>query len=577
MKRYWRLIACGLVSLVAADLLALIPPWLVKDAIDALPSISSARSLLPYLGAILAIVAGQGLFRFFWRRSLFGLSRWIEFELRNDLFRHFLRLDKTFFLRYSVGELMSRSTNDLKALREVVAFFGLLVVDSTLTIGTCIILMSVIDPTLTVAVLAPLPLLSLSFFHFGRRVRAKAAEIQEEIANLTHLVQETLAGIRVVHAYTLEALRRRFYLETTDRYIRKNIEMAGLRGLFYASLAFFAGTAGMIVLWMGGMRVLEGRLSLGEFVAFGAYLAMLTWPMMSLGFMVNLLQRGRASLDRIEEVLRENPVVTDPPEPIPACAPSGALHLKDVGFRYPGSDRWVLSGISVEIARGAKVGITGPVGCGKSTLLALIPRIYDPTEGRILVDGRDLRHIGLSDLRGSIAWVAQEPFLFSESIAENLTFGALRYSPEDAARAARLARLDRDKDAFPKGLDTLVGERGVMISGGQKQRVAVARALLRVPRILLLDDAFAHLDQETASEVIRNILAALPGATVLFTSHRASILMGADRILVMRDGRVVEDGAPEDLKGAGGYFERIFRQQELMDEIERIDPTRAPR
>jgi len=571
LKDHRRLIIGGLFALVVTDILGLVPPWLIKDAIDALPGLSSRVKLLPYLGAIILVAGGQAVFRFAWRRSLLGVARRAEYRLRNDLFRHLQGLDRGFFLTHPVGDLMSRCTNDLTAIQEFIAYSGLLIVDSCITIGTCLVLMVVIDPVLTLACLIPMPLLSIAFFYFGRRVRGKSAEVQEALAGLTQVVQETVVGIRTIQAYTLEPIRQELYRDSTDRYIRRNLDLARIRGLFYASLTFLAGLAIVIVLWVGGTRVVGGHLSLGGFVGFSAYLTMIIWPMMSFGFMVNLLQRGRASLARLEEVFHEEPAIEDPPHPKALSPGTREIHFQGVSFRYPGSTQWVLHDLSFRVPAGAKVGVTGPVGSGKSTLLELIPRIYDPGEGGVFLDGRDVREVSLRDLRRQITVVAQEPFLFSESIAANMGFGNSGYSAEEVERVARLVRLDKDREAFPQGWETLVGERGVTLSGGQRQRVALARALMTAPRILLLDDAFSHLDEETESEIVGNLLEALPQTTIVFTSHRISSLRRADRVVVLGDGKLLQEGDPSSLAETRGYFRRIWQEQHVLRELERVD------
>ena len=571
LRQYRRLILWGLFSLVVTDVLSLIPPWLVKDAIDALPSLDSPHRLLPYLVAIVLVISCQALFRFSWRKALFGVARQTEYHLRNDLFAHLQKMDRAFFLNRPIGDLMSRCTNDLVAIQEVIAYFGLLIVDTSLTIGTCLILMGIIDLPLTLAALIPLPFLSVCFLYFGGQVRKKAAMLQAELAHLTQVVQETLTGIRITHAYNLERVRSNLYRDAAKQYIRRNIELANLRGIFYSLMSLLTGIAAVLVLWMGGTRVVTGSLTLGGFVAFNTYLVMLSWPMMSLGFMVNLLQRGRASLERLEEILHARPGIDEPDREFVERSVSArtlGMGFHDVGFQYPGSARWVLRGISLAVQEGSRIGITGRVGSGKTTLLDLIPRIHDPTAGHITLNGQDLREIPFTELRGRVAWVAQEPFLFSEPISSNLAFGLPEASPEEVDRAARLVRLDKDLDAFPRGWDTVVGERGVMLSGGQRQRVALGRAVMVGPEILLLDDAFAHLDGETEVQVMENLLEALPGVTILFTSHRVSTLLRADRVVVLAEGRILEEGSPEVLRSAGGYFQRICHQQDLIREME---------
>jgi len=571
LKEYRHLMLWGIFSLIVTDVLALIPPWLAKEAIDSLPSLTSPGELLPYLGAIVLVVSCQALFRFGWRKSLLGVSRQAEYRLRNDLFRHLQRLDRAFFLKNPVGDLMSRCTNDLTAIQEFIAYFGLLVVDSSLTIGTCLVLMGIIDPRLTLASLIPMPFLSLCFLHFGRKVRTKSVQLQTDLASLSQVVQETVAGIRMIQSYTLEGVRRRIYRDAADQYILRNVELARIRGLFYGLLTFLGGIAVVIVLWMGGIRVMKGLLTLGGFVAFNAYLMMLIWPMMSLGLMVNLLQRGRASLERLEEVFRHEPAVADSPHPIPLTKPADEIHFQGVSFKYPQASQWALRRVSLHIPGGLKTGITGPVGSGKTSLLELIPRIRDPVEGAVLLDGHDIRRMPLRQIRRWVAMVAQEPFLFSESLSANMSFGAPHTAPEEIERLARLVRLDKDQDAFPQGWNTLVGERGVTLSGGQRQRAALARAIMKAPRILILDDPFAHLDEETESEVMGNLLDSLPETTVIFTSHRASSLRRADRVVVLKDGRILQEGQPERLLEVDGYFRRICEQQTLMQELEQLE------
>ena len=577
LKPHRKTIVLGLVLLAVTDVLGIAPPWLVKGAIDALPELSSKSGLLFYVVLLMAAVILQACFRFGWRRALFGVSRNVEYGIRNDLFKHFLGMDRSFYLENTTGELMSRSTNDLVAVQEFIAFFGLLVVDSTLTISACLFLMAVIDPLMTLLVMIPMPFLSLSFLYFGRKVRKMAAQVQKETAKLTENVQETLAGIRVIKAYTMEEVRRSQYGRATERYIQANLDLAAIRGVFFAALTLFTGLSAVIALWMGGHRVINGHITLGGFVAFNTYLTMMIWPMMSIGFMVNLFQRGRASLDRIDAVLARESKIKDAPGVVPSGRPRGRIRFRNVRFRYPGAHKWALDDISLDIEPGSKVGVTGPVGSGKSTLLDLIPRIWDPTEGSIELDGKDLRSYPLKDLRRWMARVAQEPLLFSDTISANIRFqpsdGPLGLETKDAAG---MVRLDKDKDAFPKGWDTLVGERGIMVSGGQRQRIALARAVMSDPQILLLDDAFAHLDEETEAEVFENILQAMPEAVILFSTHRISSLFRADTVIVLDEGALAEFGPPEVRIRAGGYFQKLQSDRLARMELEVLSQETSP-
>ena len=558
----------GLLCLALADGLALAPPWILKMAIDGLKVMAGGKELIGFALAIVLVAILQAGFRYLWRTALFGVARHVECALREELFGALQGLDRAFYLRHSIGDIMSRCTNDLVAIQEFMAFVGLLVLDSSLTILTCVALMAWIDPGLTLMALLPLPLLSVSFMYFGKRVKANSLEVQAQLAELTQGVQETLSGIRVVQAYALERARAVRYRDACLQYLGRQIQLARLRGIFYALLGFLAGVASVIVLWLGGKKVAVGELSLGSFVAFNSYLLMLSWPMMSLGFMVNLLQRAGASLERIGQLLDARAEVVSPPRPAPIPDSPPEFRLEKVGVRYPGSEAWALRGINLRLSPGMWVGVTGPVGSGKTTLLELLPRIQDPTEGRILINGRDLREVSLEELRRRVALVAQEPFLFSESLASNVTMVELREEPGLLDRLARIACLDKDLHALPEGWNTLVGERGVMLSGGQRQRVALARALALRPQVLLLDDAFAHLDAQTEAEILDHLVSSFPGMTMVLVSHRVSTLMRAHWVVVLVEGRVSEQGPPRALLDTGQYLKDLAIKQEILQELE---------
>lgn len=568
VREHRKWILGGLLCLAAADGLALVPPWILKKAIDGLGRISAGGELLGYAGAVLLVALLQAGFRYGWRTSLFGVARHVEYKVRNELFRALQRLDRAFYLQHSIGDIMSRCTNDLVSIQEFIAFVGLLVLDSSLTILSCVFLMAWIDPGLTLAALLPLPLLSVSFMYFGRKVKVNSLQVQARLAELTQEVQEILSGIRVVQSYTIEQAKILGYKKACITYLDRQMSLARLRGIFYGVLGFLAGGAFVIVLGVGGTSVAKGELTLGSFVAFNAYLLMLSWPMMSLGFMVNLLQRARASLQRIGEVLDAKPRVSSPPRPAPLENQLREILLEQVAVRYPGSEPWALRGINLQLPSGIKVGITGPLGSGKSTLLELLPRIQDPTEGRILMNGKDLRGLSLETLRSRVALVAQEPFLFSESVASNVLMGASAQDSGMLCGLARMVSLEREIRVLPQGWDTLVGERGVMLSGGQRQRVALARALAARPAVLLLDDAFAHLDAETEARIMGNLLSSFPDMTLVFVSHRISTLMRAHWVIVLMGGSIFEQGSPSTLVKAGGYFQELARRQEILEEME---------
>lgn len=558
----------GILALIATDILGLIPPWLIKDAIDAIPTSGTHWELIPYTLALICVVVLMGFFRFLWRNHLFGLSRKVEYHLRNDLFRHLQGLPLGFFQKMKTGDLMSRATNDMIAIQELIGFAGLLIVDSALTLLTCMVLMAIIDLKLTLLTMIPLPILSISFLKFGKLVRKKALEVQGTLADMSDHVQETISGIRVVHAYVQEEERRMRFHELSHVYATKNIQLARIRGLFYALLGLGAGLAAAIVLWQGGRLVLGGQITLGEFVAFNSYLSMLTWPMMALGFIYNLFQRGAASMDRLDEVLEERSSISDPPHPVFLQEFVGGIELKKVDFSYSDDAGFVLKDISFSVSKGEKLAIMGPVGCGKSTLLKLLPRIYDVSGGAFLIDGKDIRDIPIEQLRKSIGFVEQEPFLFSDTIQKNITFGSDSQDSEAVKRTVEIVRLDKDLQSLPNGLMTLIGERGITLSGGQKQRIVIARAILRTPPILVLDDAFSHLDTETEEEILTRLFEEMADTTIIFATHRATTAQRADKIVIIEDGMISEEGTHWDLMAGKGLYSRIYQRQMIAREIE---------
>lgn len=556
----------GVAALLVTDLLGLMIPWFLKTVIDLLPQKPSSDALLGYAAILFLAAMGQGLCRFGWRKYLFGPSRKVEFDILSRLMSHFLILDKAYYQTQKIGDLMSRATNDLRSLREFVGMAVLVLVDSQVVIFSCICLMIYINPLLTLYSMAPMPLISVLFYKLSGMIGERQQIVQAHLSKITAMVQETLSGIRVLHAFVQEENVKKKFGDLNREYIHKNLQLTRLFGIFTPSLVFVIGTAALISLWIGGKAVVRGDMTLGSFVAFNSYLLMLSWPMMAIGYVFNLTQRGVSAMQRLEEIFSAQPAVVSNAELAPAKI-EGQIAFHSLSFRYPDARDGCLRDISCEIKKGESVAIIGMIGAGKSTLVQLIPRIFDAEQGMVLFDGTPIRDISLAELRRSIGYVDQEPFLFSATIRENITFGYAEAAEEEIRNVIHLAGLTPDLQRFPQGLDTLVGERGVSLSGGQKQRVALARALLKKPKILILDDAFSSLDVETEETVLKNIKNFIRGITTIIVTHRLTVTRDVDRIIVMENGRIVESGNHSELI-RGGYYRQIYENQALAREME---------
>ncbi len=568
LARYRGKIALGTGSLVMKDLAGAGVPLLIKQAIDSLTTGASLGLVAAFAGAVVALSLIKGVFMYWMRVILVGVSRDIEYDMRNDLFAHLLQLDGGFFTRYRTGDVMARATNDLNAVRMMLGPAVMYLAETSLTLVLALSVMLVVDWQLTLWALAPAPLVSLAVAFFGRRIHDRFETIQKLFSDISSRVQESLAGIRVLRAYAQEEAEMQRFQELNRRFIGENLRLARLSGLFLPLLFFFIGLTFLIVLWAGGLRVLNGRITLGGFVMFNSYMGMLVWPMIAFGWVVNLVQRGRASLGRIRELLAEQPRIAAPAAPRPLPAGTAAVELEAVSVSFDG--RKVLDGVSLQIPPGSTVAIVGRTGSGKSTLVHLIPRLIDPTEGAVRLGGIDIREYDPAELRRRIAFVPQETFLFSATLAENIAFGAPEASREQIERAARMAGLEQDLESLPKGLDTEVGERGLTLSGGQKQRVAIARALLRDPGILILDDALSAVDTLTEDRILSNLRGYMGGRTTVLISHRVSTVREADCIFVLDDGRIVEQGSHAELLAMDSYYADLYQKQLLEEELESI-------
>ncbi|MGH7742152.1 MAG: ABC transporter ATP-binding protein [Candidatus Eiseniibacteriota bacterium] len=556
--------ACVAIS----NLIALAQPQVLRFAIDDLYRGVTAAKLGRYAGMLLAIALFAGLFKYWMRRTIIAISRHLEFDLRNDLFAHLQRLPASYLQRERTGEIMSRATNDLAAVRMMLGH-GIMYLVNTLVVAlVSIAFMLAISPRVTAYALLPLPLVSLSVWYFGERIERRFEAIQQRFAGISAKVQENLAGTRVVRAFTREGRELAEFHELNQGYLGQNLELIRTSGLFYPSLAFLSGAAALLALYLGGREVVGGRMTLGQFVAFTVYLGMLNWPMVALGWVINLFQRGAASLRRIGEILDVVPAIASPAAAISPVHCSGDIEFRRLSFTYPGATAPTLTDVSFRMPGGAMVALVGRTGSGKSTLATLLPRAFDPPADAVTLDGIDVRTYDLGWLREHIAWVPQETFLFSATVAENIAYGRPGASRESIARAAEIAGLEDDLSGFPAGLDTRVGERGITLSGGQKQRVAIARAVIRDAPVLILDDCLSSVDSQTEAKVLRGLSDVMSRRTTLLISHRMSAVRDADLILVLEHGRVVERGRHDELLTLGGRYAALCRAQQLEEELE---------
>ena len=571
-RPYRRQVALGLALVVAGSAFASVVPWLLRRAVDGIRNGAPMREIVLLGVAMLALALVGGAMRYWMRELLNGLSRWIEYDLRNDLFAHLEALDATFYGRYRTGDLMARATNDLSAVRMAVGP-AIMYLTNTIAGGAfALYFMLRIAPELTGLALLPMIFLPATGIALGRAIHQRFEEVQEHFGRLTTLAQENIAGVRVVRAYRQESPEIGRFDALSEEYLGKNMALARLYGIMSPTFQLFAGLGMVVVLWLGGRLVVAGTISVGAFVAFGMYLGMLTWPLIALGWVINLFQRGGASMGRLLEIL-DAPVTVrsaDAPRPLPAAHGGRTIEFRDVGFHYPapegGEPRWVLREVSFTAPAGSTIGIVGATGSGKSALMDLVPRFFDPQEGTILLDGVPIRELELQTLRREIGYVPQESFLFSESIERNLSYGS--GDAASARWAAGVAQLSETIESFPGGYETLLGERGINLSGGQKQRAALARALARRPSIVLLDDALSAVDTHTEAEILRSLRETLAGRTALIASHRISAIRDASWIIVLEDGRIVEQGRHTDLLAAGGRYWTLLSRQQLEESIE---------
>jgi len=566
--RYRAGLALGLGALVLKDVAGATQPLVIRAAIDTLSHSFGLSRLLRYAALLVALAAVKGLFQYWMRVIIIGISRDIEYDLRNDLFRHLVELSPDYYARVRTGDIMARATNDLNAVRMMLGPGIMYWTETSLTFLLAIVIMVAVDWRLAALAILPAPLVSLAVIFFGRAIHARFERIQAMFSDISSRVQENLAGVRMVRAFVQEDAELRHFEKLNRAYIAENIRLVRISGVFQPLLEALIGLTFLAVLWYGGGQVLAKRISLGSFVMFNTYMGILVWPMIALGWVVNLMQRGGASLARINQIFQERPTIAAPAHPVSLTGVRGEIEFRNASVAYP-SGR-ALDNVSLTIPAGMTVAVVGHTGSGKSTLASLVPRLMDPTEGRVLLDGTDLRDLSPAALRRHIGFVPQETFLFSATIAGNIAFGVESATEDEIRRAAELAGLAGDIASFPKGYQTMVGERGITLSGGQKQRTAIARAVLRNPRILILDDALSSVDTLTEERILQALENAMRGRTVILISHRVSTVRQADLIVVLERGHIVEQGTHAELVVAGGYYADLSRKQTLEEELEAI-------
>ncbi|PYY08574.1 MAG: ABC transporter ATP-binding protein [Acidobacteria bacterium] len=570
LKKYRHGYVVGTLCVFLTNGIWILFPQVIKRAIDDLHLGVTERKLLLYASLLIAVACVKGIFQFLTRWIVIGISRDIEFDLRNDLFRHLERLSYPYYQRTRTGDIMARATNDLNAVRMLLGPAIMYSANTVVFTAGALVFMLAISPRLTLYAFLPLPVVSIVVQYFGRQIHERFERIQAMFSDISARAQENFSGARVIRAYVQEEPEIEAFEKANQEYIARSLKLVRLMGMLWPTLETMLGFAVVLVLWLGGREVLLGRISVGDFVAFNTYMVQLTWPVIALGWVINIFQRGTASMGRINQILVEQPEIRDrevavpiPPEPV-----RGEIEFRGLNFAYNGTG--VLNDVNLRIAEGTSLAIVGPTGSGKTTLVSLIPRIYDAPAGTVLIDGRPIREFPLEILRRNIGFVPQETFLFSDTVRENIAFGTEEVTDEKIRQSAEGADIASDIESFPEQYQTIVGERGITLSGGQKQRTAIARAIIRNPRILILDDALSSVDTHTEDKILNHLREIMQGRTTIFISHRVSTVRNADRIAVLDGGRIVELGTHDELIARNGYYTDLYNKQLLEEELAQV-------
>ena len=576
LARYRTTVVVGVLTVVASNLFTVGQPLVVGRAIDTLKTGLETHSLagghlLLYALLVVGLSLVAGVFTFLTRQTIIVMSRKIEFDLRNDFLAHLQRLPLSFYQNTPTGDLMAHATNDIGAVRNTLGPGIMYPTDTLMTFTMVLAIMFSTDWQLTLLALVPMPFVSFAVYRLGKLVHKKFEERQEKYSELTTRAQENLSGIRVVRAYVREAFEILRFRTLSREYLEKNLVLARVQAILWPLMFMLVGFSLVITLYVGGLKVIDGRMTIGTLTAFFGYLVMLIWPMIAFGWVINLLQQGAASMGRLAKIFDIVPEVADGPDTDAAIATlRGDIEFRGVTFTHKGAIRPTLSGVNLRIPSGSSLAIVGYTGSGKSTLVNLIPRLYDVTSGAVLIDGRDVRTIPLAVLRKHIGCVPQETFLFSQTLAQNIAYGRDNAPYDEMLESAHISRIARDVEEFPSGYETMLGERGITLSGGQKQRTSLARALMRRPSILILDDALSAVDTVTEEEILSGLRSVMKERTSILISHRISTVKDADQIVVLHEGRITERGTHDELVEHGGIYADLYRKQQLEEELEHL-------